>query len=179
MGNCSTCKNCSPDDTAKTDEPGSSSNDKRKQRRSPNTKGKHQNTAVRVAEDEVSDSGDYDGEDESMQSTDHNAQQSDNMSNTQPGTANDITPISPMSNGPNPPLSLDPVVARSPRSDPTLGGIIHWRKVAELSALMSRDIKLKVWNGVFKKEKDYEQSEHKRMSKLLQTFVMLSLTKVE
>ena len=63
--------------------------------------------------------------------------------------------------------------------DSTLGGVIHWRKVAELSALMSRDIKMKVWNEMFKTEQDYHEPECKRMSKVLQTFVMLSLTKVK
>lgn len=61
--------------------------------------------------------------------------------------------------------------------DSTLGGAISWRKVADFSALLPRDVKLKLWNGVFKTETDYSQPEMKRISKVLRTFVMLQLTR--
>eukprot|EP01083_Nonionella_stella_P066252 174272_1 len=61
--------------------------------------------------------------------------------------------------------------------DSTLGGVIIWKKVADFSALLPRDVKLKLWNGVFKAESDYKQPEVKRISKVLRTFVMLQLTR--
>eukprot|EP01083_Nonionella_stella_P280065 952546_1 len=62
-------------------------------------------------------------------------------------------------------------------ADSTLGGMIIWKKVADFSALLPRDVKLKLWNGVFKAESDYKQPEVKRISKVLRTFVMLQLTR--
>jgi len=61
--------------------------------------------------------------------------------------------------------------------DSTLGGKISWKKVADFSALLPRDVKLKLWNGVFKTEQDKEAPEVKRISKVLRTFVMLQLTR--
>eukprot|EP01084_Bolivina_argentea_P285273 489169_1 len=61
--------------------------------------------------------------------------------------------------------------------DPTLGGKISWKKVADFSALLPRDVKLKLWNGVFKNEADKNQHERKKISKVLRTFVMLQLTR--
>mmetsp|Transcript_28476 Transcript_28476/g.46759 ORF Transcript_28476/g.46759 Transcript_28476/m.46759 type:complete len:300 (+) Transcript_28476:51-950(+) len=61
--------------------------------------------------------------------------------------------------------------------DTTLGGVVSWKKVADFSALLPRDVKLKLWNGVFKTETDLTQPEIKRLSKLLRTFVMLQLTR--
>ena len=165
MGNCSNaCKDCGAE-TQGSAEPGSSNTDQphKKRRKSPKTNLK--NTSVQVAEDELSVSENYNGEDESVQSAD------DNINGAQ---TNPILPPTPGIDAAN---SLS--VPTAEPVDSTLGGVIHWRKVAELSALMSRDIKLKVWNGVFKTEKDHHQPEYKRMGKVLQTFVMLSLTKVE
>ena len=62
--------------------------------------------------------------------------------------------------------------------DSTLGGKISWKKVADFSALLPRDVKLKLWRGVFKQESDYQAPEVKRISKVLRTFVMLQLTRV-
>lgn len=67
---------------------------------------------------------------------------------------------------------------RKQKIDSTLGGAISWKKVADFSALLPRDVKLKLWNGVFKTESDYSQPELKRISKVLRTFVMLQLTRV-
>ena len=67
---------------------------------------------------------------------------------------------------------------RKQRVDSTLNGAISWRKVADFSALLPRDVKLKLWKGVFKTESDYTQPEQKRISKVLRTFVMLQLTRV-
>merc|ERR1719242_2872156 len=61
--------------------------------------------------------------------------------------------------------------------DSTLGGKISWKKVADFSALLPRDVKLKLWRGVFKQETDYQAPEVKRISKVLRTFVMLQLTR--
>merc|ERR1712156_1388271 len=61
--------------------------------------------------------------------------------------------------------------------DSTLGGKISWKKVADFSALLPRDVKLKLWKGVFKTENDYQAPEVKRISKVLRTFVMLQLTR--
>merc|ERR1719242_1141227 len=61
--------------------------------------------------------------------------------------------------------------------DSTLGGKISWKKVADFSALLPRDVKLKLWNGVFKTEQDKEAPEVKRISKVLRTCVMLHLTR--
>merc|ERR1719419_1920864 len=61
--------------------------------------------------------------------------------------------------------------------DSTLGGKISWKKVADFSALLPRDVKLKLWKGVFKQQSDYDAPEVKRISKVLRTFVMLQLTR--
>merc|ERR1712156_848162 len=61
--------------------------------------------------------------------------------------------------------------------DSTLGGKISWKKVADFSALLPKEVKLKLWNGVFKNENDYQAPEVKRISKVLRTFVMLQLTR--
>jgi len=66
---------------------------------------------------------------------------------------------------------------RKQKIDSTLGGAISWKKVADFSALLPKDVKLKLWNGVFKTESDYSQPELKRISKVLRTFVMLQLTR--
>lgn len=66
-----------------------------------------------------------------------------------------------------------------PKIDSTLGGKISWKKVADFSALLPRDVKLKLWKGVFKQQSDYDAPEVKRISKVLRTFVMLQLTRVE
>eukprot|EP00486_Rosalina_sp_Unknown_P013922 CAMPEP_0201579248 /NCGR_PEP_ID=MMETSP0190_2-20130828/26679_1 /ASSEMBLY_ACC=CAM_ASM_000263 /TAXON_ID=37353 /ORGANISM="Rosalina sp." /LENGTH=413 /DNA_ID=CAMNT_0048013433 /DNA_START=23 /DNA_END=1264 /DNA_ORIENTATION=- len=66
---------------------------------------------------------------------------------------------------------------RKQKIDSTLGGAISWKKVADFSALLPRDVKLKLWNGVFKTDSDYSQPEQKRISKVLRTFCMLSLTR--
>ena len=67
---------------------------------------------------------------------------------------------------------------RNERFDSTLDGSILWRKVADFSALLPRDVKLKLWNGVFKTESDYSRPEQIRISKMLRTMVMLQLTRV-
>jgi len=64
-----------------------------------------------------------------------------------------------------------------PKIDSTLGGKISWKKVADFSALLPRDVKLKLWKGVFKQQSDYDAPEVKRISKVLRTFVMLQLTR--
>ena len=53
-----------------------------------------------------------------------------------------------------------------------------WKKVADFSALMARDRKLKVWGGIFKTGSDYNAPEVNRISKVLRTFMMLYLTRV-
>ena len=62
--------------------------------------------------------------------------------------------------------------------DSTLGGKISWKKVADFSSLLPRDVKLKLWNGIFKNEMDNKQSELKKISKVLRTFILLKLTRV-
>jgi len=76
------------------------------------------------------------------------------------------------------PLSADETEQpKKKRIDSTLGGKISWKKVADFSALLPRDVKLKLWKGVFKTENDYQAPEVKRISKVLRTFVMLQLTR--
>ena len=67
---------------------------------------------------------------------------------------------------------------RKAKTDPTLGGIIVWTKVADFSALLPQMVKTKLWNGVFKEKSAEETEEIKRISKLLRTFVMLQFTRV-
>ena len=62
--------------------------------------------------------------------------------------------------------------------DSTLGGVISWSKIADFSALLPRDVKLKLWNGVFKTQHDHSLSEEKKIAKVLRTMVMLQLTRV-
>ena len=62
--------------------------------------------------------------------------------------------------------------------DSTMGGVISWKKVADFSALLPKDVKLKLWNGVFKTQNDETAAEMKRISRVLRTFVMLHLTRV-
>lgn len=57
--------------------------------------------------------------------------------------------------------------------------------MADFSALLPRDVKLKLWKGVFKTEdgsategKKIKNIEIKKLSKILRTFVMLQLTRV-
>merc|ERR1719216_800178 len=71
----------------------------------------------------------------------------------------------------------EPEEPKKKKIDSTLGGKISWKKVADFSALLPRDVKLKLWNGVFKTEQDKEAPEVKRISKVLRTFVMLQLTR--
>merc|ERR1712129_190686 len=61
--------------------------------------------------------------------------------------------------------------------DSTMGGVISWKKVADFSALLPKDVKLKLWKGVFKTQKDEEAPELKQISRVLRTFVMLHLTR--
>ena len=63
--------------------------------------------------------------------------------------------------------------------DPTLGGKIVWLKVADFAALLPENVKLKLWNGVFKEKEAEKTEEVKRISKVLRTFVMLQLTRVQ
>ena len=60
----------------------------------------------------------------------------------------------------------------------TCGERISWKKVGDFSALLPRDVKQKLWNGVFKTQSDYEAPEVQRISKVLRTFTMLQLTRV-
>merc|ERR1711994_386200 len=71
----------------------------------------------------------------------------------------------------------EPEQPKKKKIDSTLGGKISWKKVADFSALLPRDVKLKLWKGVFKTENDYQAPEVKRISKVLRTFVMLQLTR--
>jgi len=71
----------------------------------------------------------------------------------------------------------EPEEPKKKKIDSTLGGKISWKKVADFSALLPRDVKLKLWNGVFKTDTDYQALEVKRISKVLRTFVMLQLTR--
>lgn len=61
--------------------------------------------------------------------------------------------------------------------DSTMNGVISWKKVADFSALLPKDVKLKLWNGVFKTPSDETAPEMKRISRVLRTFVMLHLTR--
>ena len=139
MGNCSTCEKCGSEDTQGEEQPGSANTEQPYNPRRPTTKAV-KSTSVQVAEDSISISERYKTE-ESVQSEDDNQPQDIQM--ITPGIANGLS------------VPADAV-------DSTLGGIIHWRNMAELSALMSRDIKLKVWNEVFRAEQDHLQPEHKR-----------------
>merc|ERR550525_740140 len=71
----------------------------------------------------------------------------------------------------------EPEEPKKKKIDSTLGGKISWKKVADFSALLPKEVKLKLWNGVFKNENDYQAPEVKRISKVLRTFVMLQLTR--
>jgi len=71
----------------------------------------------------------------------------------------------------------EPEEPKKKKIDSTLGGKISWKKVADFSALLPKDVKLKLWKGVFKTDSDYEAPEVKRISKVLRTFVMLQLTR--
>merc|ERR1719419_2063855 len=71
----------------------------------------------------------------------------------------------------------EPEEPKKKKIDSTLGGKISWKKVADFSALLPRDVKLKLWKGVFKQQSDYDAPEVKRISKVLRTFVMLQLTR--
>ena len=54
--------------------------------------------------------------------------------------------------------------------DPTLNGVIVWSKVANFSAVLTKDLKLKLWKGVFKDENHFKHyPEQKRINKLLRT----------
>jgi len=71
----------------------------------------------------------------------------------------------------------EPEEPKKKKIDSTLGGKISWKKVADFSALLPKDVKLKLWKGVFKTDSDYQAPEVKRISKVLRTFVMLQLTR--
>jgi len=71
----------------------------------------------------------------------------------------------------------EPEEPKKKKIDSTLGGKISWKKVADFSALLPEDVKLKLWKGVFKTDQDYQAPEVKRISKVLRTFVMLQLTR--
>ena len=63
--------------------------------------------------------------------------------------------------------------------DSTLGGKINWKKVADFSALLPRDVKLKLWNGVWRTRSFDQTPEVKGISLVMRTFVMLQLTRVK
>ena len=60
-----------------------------------------------------------------------------------------------------------------------LDGAINWKKVADFSALLPREVKLKLWNGVFRTESDLQAPEWKRIWKALRTMAMLQVTRVK
>ena len=54
-----------------------------------------------------------------------------------------------------------------------------WKKLAIYSAQIPKPLKKKVWKSLFKTEEDRNMSERKIIIKLLKTYLLLYLTKVE
>ena len=54
---------------------------------------------------------------------------------------------------------------------------VKWEKVADFAAILPKQAKEQLWNGVFKRQEDVTMAENKRISKVLRTFLMLHLTR--
>ena len=63
--------------------------------------------------------------------------------------------------------------------DSTLEGLVDWQGVGHIAAVSPRDVKSKIWAGIFKTVADRKQPEIERLSKLLRTFGLLYLTRVK
>jgi len=68
-------------------------------------------------------------------------------------------------------------IAKSKFSESTMGGVISWRKMADFSSLLPREIRLKLWNGVWRKRRFAETPEVKGIKEVLRTFALLHLTR--